>query len=881
MSFPNLTFWSGLLETVGLEVCALVALGFVAQFTFRRAYWQRAMWQMTMICVMLVSASEWTGFGRGTVWYLLGPTREVSHVAAPKITTLRSDFTGRRPMPFFDQRVAAQKPAVWWPGWIWVAGTVVVLGRITLAQILLLALRVRREKITDGPLSERVRRIANAVGLRRKICLLRLPESISPMAFGLVRPCVGLPPNFEKEFSDAEQDAVLAHEFGHLAARDPMWFLLADIVSAFLWWHPFVWLARRSLHISSEMAADEATALVPDGPGSLAKCLVALGRRMTDGRGWGWVGINGGFRSKLGKRVERLLRMPSGSGRPLASWRDALARIAVTIIIVPTVVLAIGAFQTAQGESETSLRASWNDSPGALLLLAARDTADQPKKDIATQIEDGKLLYEKGKLDKAWKILTGVLKEDPTNRMAKYYLDLIKEAQYMDRHRHPGDLTPIPMATNNSGHPDPIPLGTNHQLVFVTTGRQNILSKLDHIYFDKVQYDLPLTEVLTRLTIASRKADAAGTGVNFLINPVEPSTFVDRPTPMDIGDVKIKISPALSNVRLVDVLNAIVMAADKPIKYTVEDYGVVFSPKSAEVQTLYSKVFHVTSRAFVQNLEKLSATKIRAWDAISSNGYEVDDGPRRAGEANDDFGGPTSSTLRIATPGKTNVTAKLDQVLRGYLASKGVNLEDPGTSVFFNERQGLLLVRATAQDLEIVRHTVEVLDQIPPQVNIEARFFNLPQKDIAALCFNWSLQSRSGTVTGVMSDSQFRAAVNAIEHRTGVDVLSVPKVTTLSGRQAHAGSMTGTNGATIDVIATVKTDGYTIGTFAWARVQMEAMNWSGVTTRDVQDGQTLVIGEVLTNQPEAGDLGLAFVTVTIIDPAGNRVHSDDELSRKH
>jgi hypothetical protein len=42
-----------------------------------------------------------------------------------------------------------------------------------------------------------------------------------------------------------------------------------------------------------------------------------------------------------------------------------------------------------------------------------------------------------------------------------------------------------------------------------------------------------------------------------------------------------------------------------------------------------------------------------------------------------------------------------------------------------------------------------------------------------------------GTITGIMTDPQFRVAINAIEQRTGSDLLAAPKVTTESGRQAH------------------------------------------------------------------------------------------------
>jgi general secretion pathway protein D len=400
---------------------------------------------------------------------------------------------------------------------------------------------------------------------------------------------------------------------------------------------------------------------------------------------------------------------------------------------------------------------------------------------------------------------------------------------------------------------------------------------------------------------------------------------------------------------------------------------------------------------------------------------------------------------------KTNNTLQLDQLVRGYFTAAGVNLTDPGKSVFFNDRLGLLLVRASAQDLEIIEEAVETLNQMPPQVTIEAKFAELSQVDSRALGFNWylgntllnkgaigvqggtapsyqgpsSTANPSGifpgpatvipgttiltpspaqvsplstdgnltsglrnsygplnnsasiptvaTISGIMTDPQFRVAINAIEQRTGSDLLAAPKVTTLSGRQAHVaaqdlqeivtgttlnstgsstGGLTGGTGVVasqigyttsflsfgpvLDVIPTVSADGFSIqmvliptyteflqydspGNFI-PQAQSAAGGTIGiplqatlplphfrvrqvVTSCDVWDGQTIVLGGLISETitkisdkvPVLGDLPFVgrlfqsqssdstkdnlviFVTPTIIDPAGNRVHTDDDL----
>jgi general secretion pathway protein D len=172
-----------------------------------------------------------------------------------------------------------------------------------------------------------------------------------------------------------------------------------------------------------------------------------------------------------------------------------------------------------------------------------------------------------------------------------------------------------------------------------------------------------------------------------------------------------------------------------------------------------------------------------------------------------------------------------------------------GKAVFWNDRTGILLVRATLQDLDIIDAAIQALNLTPDQVTIEAKFVEIGQDDARALGFdwwvgNWNMGSGIGgqagtapsytgrpsganpfgvfpgtfgqgsqapnpatdgkltsglrsqtaggqgvptvaTITGIMTDPQFRVAIKALDQRAGVDVLSAPKVTTVSGRQAQ------------------------------------------------------------------------------------------------
>ncbi|HOX03336.1 MAG TPA: hypothetical protein PKW32_13295, partial [Verrucomicrobiota bacterium] len=355
--------------------------------------------------------------------------------------------------------------------------------------------------------------------------------------------------------------------------------------------------------------------------------------------------------------------------------------------------------------------------------------------------------------------------------------------------------------------------------------------------------------------------------------------------------------------------------------------------------------------------------------------------------------------------------------------------------MFFNDRTGVLFVRATLEELDLIDQAIQALNFAPPQVNLEAKFVEISQDDNKALGFDWiignflfnggkvgaqggsapqfgspiteanpvgyfpigmgpgtgdyapkdsdgALFQSSGTpiatITGIMTDPQFRVVIRALEERQGVDVMNAPNVTTLSGRQAQimvtvqrqilagvsattsqpGGTTTTTGGGvvqqaaavpilqpepiaiptgpTLDVIPYVSADGYTIQMTLIPSILdflgygnpdiPEALEFektvqaqSGqsrspiplprflirqvTTSATVWDGQTVVLGGLISDKvtrtrkqvPILGDLpvlgrlfrsennGTAkknlviFVTAKIVDPAGNRVHTDDNL----
>ena len=754
---------------------------------------------------------------------------------------------------------------------------------------------------------------------------------------------------------------------------------------------------------------------------------------------------------------------------------------------------------------------------------------ESQKIQAGTLVQDGRVLYELGKLEEAEAKLNEALKLDPDNEGAFYYLNLTKQSRY-DREEHAhttssqNSMLKVEKAFNTvvaSSLPTPNPYATNNA-VYTGPGRTVIMGKLDRFHLDSIAYDgVPLSEALRDLKQKIKARDPEKKGINFFINnnvvtsaaaapaagpggatTIDPNTGLPSSSnpaataeAVDIGSYLVKLD--MDDVRLADVLDAIVLVADHPIKYSILDYGVVFSAKGPDQVQLSERQFRVDPNTFYSGLEGVSA------QSVGSSGNSTGGGNSGGGGGGNNGGGGGNSSsggavvgIVNAYPGAgsarssggsgggggggggggagatgasplgggggttggggggggggsvtgggglryittVNLASDVSAAARTFFTTLGINMvAPPGKSVFFNDRLGLLFVKATDDDLDTIERAINALNQISPQVHIKSRFIEVQQDDSKALGFDWYLgnfingavvanggsapslnvpvsaanplgafpgntassivapsatdQLLTGglrntapalaTVTGVLTDPNFRVVLHALEQRSGFETLGEPEVVATSGRQAQMRATTlktvitaidfnngaaggtatpvaGSGGTTtvnpgaaaatpeqtqvetgpiLDVVPYVLSDGYTIS-MALIPSDTEFNGYdtpptipgittvgggSGnqaivvippilpiftvrqvVTTVNVWDNQTVVLGGLITSQiqttkdkvPFLGDLPFAgrlfqsqsktetkdnlmvFVTPTIVDPAGNRVHSDDEL----
>ena len=140
---------------------------------------------------------------------------------------------------------------------VWLCGVAVVLVMwyVRWRQISLLAREAKPlERGREVEMLRRLERIAE-IGKPVEIRLSRAP--LEPGIFGITRPVLIWPAGISDRLENAQLEAVLAHELGHVRRRDNLAAAIHMLVEAIFWFHPLVWWLGARLVEERERACDE------------------------------------------------------------------------------------------------------------------------------------------------------------------------------------------------------------------------------------------------------------------------------------------------------------------------------------------------------------------------------------------------------------------------------------------------------------------------------------------------------------------------------------------------------------------------------------------------------------------------------------------------
>lgn len=320
---------------------------------------EEAVWRFALVAG-LVTASLQLAAGREPLsgsWSLApavtassavapSPTPELAPVSRPARIAAAIPAAPRSEAPAPPTSLSVSLPAV--VAGVWLAGAL-LLATGWLSAYLRLRRRLRpRPQVIEATMVSLLGELRQRAGLTKRVrlsCSSRLPV---PIALGVRRPEICVPPRALVGLAPEQQEGMLAHELAHLVRRDPFWLAFGRLLASVLFFQPLNWIAVRRLREISELLCDEWAVGRTGRPVSLARCL-------TEVAGWSFQPLSSlpapGMAdrpSHLGKRIRRLLeeaRSPQRRVHP--AWLAA----GMVVLVIAVAVAAPGVQAAVAGEA--------------------------------------------------------------------------------------------------------------------------------------------------------------------------------------------------------------------------------------------------------------------------------------------------------------------------------------------------------------------------------------------------------------------------------------------------------------------------------------------------------------------------------------------------
>lgn len=243
------------------QTTTFAALAALLSFVLRRNHARTRYWLWLAASVkFLVPFSLLAAFGRYLPWSgVSAGTQAELYFAVEQIS---EPFTRpamlvlpRTPPSPASPSMPALFPALLLAAWLCGFTVVILMWHTRWRQTSLLAREAK--PLGGGREVEMLRRLERSAEIRKPIEIRLSRGSLEPGIFGVTRPVLIWPAGISDRLDNAQLEAVLAHELGHVRRRDNLTAAIHMLVEAIFWVHPLVWWLGARLVEERERACDE------------------------------------------------------------------------------------------------------------------------------------------------------------------------------------------------------------------------------------------------------------------------------------------------------------------------------------------------------------------------------------------------------------------------------------------------------------------------------------------------------------------------------------------------------------------------------------------------------------------------------------------------
>jgi bla regulator protein blaR1 len=216
------------------------------------------------------------------------------------------------------------------------------------------------------------------------IRVVSTPVRLEPGVFGIFRPVLLLPEGIAGRLTQAQLQAVLAHELCHVRRRDNLAAAVHMLIEALFWFYPLVWWLGARLMDERERACDEEVLRLGGKPEAYAEGILNVCKCYMESPVACVSGISG---SDLKKRIVRIMtqRLP---GRLTLGRKLLLATIGIAAVAGP-LVFGLLAVPPVQSPAIPQWQIAAGGTMAFEVASVKQDTAEPSPSNVSTNVPPG------------------------------------------------------------------------------------------------------------------------------------------------------------------------------------------------------------------------------------------------------------------------------------------------------------------------------------------------------------------------------------------------------------------------------------------------------------------------------------------------------------
>lgn len=427
-------------------------------------------------------------------------------------------------------------------------------------------------------------------------------------------------------------------------------------------------------------------------------------------------------------------------------------------------------------------------------LKAVDPRYDERQREITLLYRAGQFLYQNDEWDAARDKMEQILVKDPYNENAITLLEKIYRRLYAIADVRVYNELLREQAQSDWSWVESIPDVRN---IVITGGAETyeaagneLYNRLNELMIDHIEFEgSDLTSAISLLRARSKDLDPQGEGFNIIVPQSE--KYADKTVTLNLDQI-----PLYEVIRYICKITGLNFRIDETDKIITIGSGSDVS----DMVTRYIPIRQATILRIVGNM--------RAEGIGEGITQEDTVGP------GDTVGSLITLSGAESDPDSQRVTSIAPETLRTYFSESGIPFED-GSSIAYDARANKLTVVNTPENIRQLEFAIRDMDMQDPLILIESKMVEIKMNDLEELGFDWTLSHGNGeedhwnftftspSIGSGWSDNtlvnnlnlipnfgpggtwSLFLTINAIDRTDRSEILSTPKVVTVSGRQAQ------------------------------------------------------------------------------------------------